>query len=102
MATFSEAQITDLCRIFGVDSETLGYRLDIYAGVITESDKTAVLADITAFKAIEDDNIHVEAGPAGFRGRISPAEKRSLIKKRIAGLIHCTDLLNSSSRLVRG
>lgn len=99
MATFTSAQITDLARILGTNSEELGYKLDIYAGVITDDDKTAVLADITAFEAIEDDNVFVTAGPAGFQGSISPDKKRSLIKKRIAALLHCDD--SGGSRLVR-
>lgn len=99
MATFTESQITDLCRIFATNSDLMADHLDYHASLITESDKTALLLDVTAYEAIEDDNVYVTAGPAGFEGRISPDEKRSLIRKRIAGLIHWP--LSAGNRLVR-
>ena len=101
MATFTDAQKSDLARIFGTNSEELGYRLDIYAGVITDDDKTAVLADVTAFEAIEDDNINIIDKERNFGARIDPDKKRSLIKKRIAGLLHCEDFMSVGSRRVR-
>lgn len=102
MATFDASQITDLARIFGKSSNLLSFRVGLSASIITDADKTAVLLDITAYELIEDDNVNVSAGPAGFEGSISPAQKRSLIKKRIAGLLLIEDLLNSGTGLVRG
>lgn len=102
MATFNSLQTTDLASIFGVSSDLMGDRLDYAESLISEDDKTMVLDNVSAYQAIENDNMVVSAGPAGFQGRIDPDQKRSLIKKRIAGLIHCTDLFSSSgSRLVR-
>lgn len=98
MATFDESQVTSLSRAFGATSDLMEQHLTERASLITDADKTAVLADITDLEAIEDDNIFVAAGPAGFKGSISPANKRSLIKSRIAALIGWP---YSSGRLVR-
>lgn len=99
MATFSTAQITDLAEIVGSNSDVLGLHLSFYAGVITDDDKVRVLERVTEYRAIESDNVHIEGGPASFKGRISPSEKRSLIKKRIADLIQFPI---GDGRLVRG
>lgn len=99
MATFDEAQVTAISRIFSADSDEMDAHLTYRASLITDADKAAVIADIAAHVAIEDDNVNVTAGPAGFQGRISPAEKRSLIKQRIAGLIKWP--YYGGSRLVR-
>jgi hypothetical protein len=100
MATFDAAQITSLAEIFGTTSDEMSYWLDGREGIITEADKTSILADVTAHQAIEDDNINVTAGPAGFQGRISPSDKRSLIKKRIGALLGWQVV--SGGGLVRG
>lgn len=76
-------------------------RLSYLDPVLTTADQTAILADVTAYEAIENDNVEIEAGPAGFQGSISPDKKRSLIKKRIAGLLQITEA-SSSASLVRG
>lgn len=87
MATFAEGEVTSLARIFGTTSDIMQLWLSLRAGIITDSDKTAILADVTAFEVIESDNVYIDAGPAGFKGRISPQEKRDLIASGIAALI---------------
>jgi hypothetical protein len=99
MATFDESQVTSLAEIFGQTSDYMGQWLDVRASIITDADKTAILTDITSYQAIENDNINVTAGPAGFKGQISPSNKRSLIRDRIGALIGWE--VSSSSRLVR-
>ena len=101
MATFTSAQTTDLARIFTSNSDVMGDHLTFFADVISDEDKTAILADITAYEAVEDDNVFVTAGPAGFQGSISPDKKRSLIKNRIAGLIQWPLPSSGGARLVR-
>ena len=100
MATFDEAQTTSLARIFGTTSDVLGLHLDFWAGVITDSDKTAILADITAYEAIENDNVEVSANLKNFGANVSADKKRSLIKRRIAALIGWE--MSSGASLVRG
>ena len=100
MATFSESQITDLAEIFDTNSETLADHLEFYASVITESDKTAVLARITDFQAVEDNDTSIEPNVRNFGARINSNSKRALIRKRIAALLSWT-LTGSGSRLVR-
>jgi hypothetical protein len=49
MATFDEAQVTSLASMFGSNSDAMSYHLEGYEELITESDKTAVLAQITRY-----------------------------------------------------
>lgn len=100
MATFTESQVTDLAEIFGATSDYMGQYLDARADIITDSDKTAITADVTSYQAIESDNVEIQAGPAGFQGSVSADKKRSLIKKRIAALIGWQ--VSTGASLVRG
>lgn len=100
MATFSDAQITSLCRILGTNSNYLDGHLGAVESLISDTDKLAVLDDIDTYVANEDDNVIISAAEANFGANINPASKRALIKNRIAGLIHWE--VQSSNRLVRG
>ena len=99
MATFSESQVTSLAEIFGQTSDLMSQWLSIRDGIITESDKTAILADVTSYQAIEDDNVEISAKERNFGAAVSASNKRNLIKKRIAALIGWQ--MASGSRLVR-
>jgi hypothetical protein len=99
MATFDESQVTSLAEIFGQTSDYMGQWLDVRASIITDADKTAILADITSYQAVEDDNVFVQPNVKNFGAEISPSQKRSLIKNRIGALIGWE--VSSSSRLVR-
>lgn len=50
MATFTEAQTTSLAAIFTASSDVMDDHLVYYASVITESDKTAILAQVTRYE----------------------------------------------------
>lgn len=91
--------MTDIARVFGASSDAMDYHLDLYANLITETDKTAVLADVDAHELIENDVEVVTAAAGGFKGNVSAFNKQAKIKKRIAGLIQWP---YSSSGLVRG
>lgn len=103
MATFTESQITDLCRIIGTNSDLLSTHLDYYETLITDSDKTAVLADVTAYELIEDDNVFVEPNVKNFGAKISPDGKRALIRNRIVNILQCSELVSGmgGGRLIR-
>jgi hypothetical protein len=49
MATFDAAQITSLAEIFGTTSDEMGYWLDGREGIITDADKTAIVAQIARY-----------------------------------------------------
>lgn len=100
LATFDEGQVTSLAEIFTTTSDYMGQWLNIRASIITASDKTAILADITSYQAIEDDNVEIVDKEANFGARLRPAAKRTTIRNRIAGLIGW-EAVTSGSRLVR-
>jgi len=54
MATFTESQITDLAVILGTNSDYLSQHLDFYASVITDSDKTKVLALMSQYDGFDN------------------------------------------------
>lgn len=96
MATFDEAQVTSLCRILGTNSDRLDQHLTYHAQVITDADKTAVVADIAAFEAIEDDDTRLTP-MSGNRGvDIDPDRQRARIRRRIAVLLHAEDFTSGS------
>ena len=99
MATFDESQVTSLAEIFTTNSSVMGSYLSMLTHSITDSDKTAILADITAYQAIEDDNVSIDPRERNFGARINPSSKRSTIKNRIAGLIGWE--VSSGARRVR-
>jgi len=99
MATFDESQITSLARIFGTNSDVMGLHLDLYAGIITDADKTAILLDVTAYGLVQDNDVSIDPKERNFGARIGADTKRSLIKQRIGGLIQFQ--VSSGSRLVR-
>lgn len=101
MATFDAAQTTSLARMFSTSSNLMGYHLDEYEGVITEADKTAILLDITAFEAIEDDAESIEPKERNFGVRVNADAPRALIKNRVAGLIGWQMASSGGSRLMR-
>src|SRR6185312_15580465 len=100
MATFVESEVTDLARIFGRNSDYMGQYLSIRAGIITDSDKTAILADVTAYQSIEDDNVEVTGNIKNFGANVSADRKRSLIRNRIGALIGWE--VSTGASLVRG
>ena len=51
MATFTESQITDLAVILSTSSDELNAHLDLHGSLITESDKTVILAQVTRYTA---------------------------------------------------
>ena len=106
MATFSEAQVTDLAEILETNSINLAERLNLYASSITESDKTKVLAKVATWQASAGDNFtSIRPKEANFGAEINPDKQKNQIKRQIAALILCDDLVSSGGmggRLVRG
>jgi hypothetical protein len=102
MATFDDQEVTDLAAIFTVTSDYMGQFLSIRDGIITETDKDRILADVTEHQAIENDNLSIEPRDRNFGARMSGDSKRSLIRQRIAGLIGWSTSTGSSASLVRG
>lgn len=100
MATFTEAQITDLAEILGTNSDLLSTHLDFYESLITDADKTAILARVTDYQAVEDKDLSIMPTESNFGAKIGSSEKRSLIRKRIAALLSWQGL-DSGNRLIR-
>ena len=100
MATFTEAQVTSLARMFSTSSDVMGLHLDFYAGIITDADKTAIVADITAYEALENVAESIEPMERNFGVRVNSDGQRSLIRNRVAGLIGW-ETASGGSRLVR-
>jgi hypothetical protein len=100
MATFAEDQVRSLAEIFGQTSDYMSQYLSIRAGIITDSDKTSILLRVTAYQAIETDNVEVEANLKNFGAHVSADRKRSLVKQKIAALIGWE--VSTGASLVRG
>lgn len=49
MATFTEAQVADIAVILGTNSDVMDDHLDYYESLITESDKTIIVAQIARY-----------------------------------------------------
>jgi hypothetical protein len=103
MATFEEDEISDLAEIIGTNSDVLADRLTYYASVITDSDKTKVLARAAEWAAIDGDFVTAHPNQANGGGEYSPHAHRANIAQRIAKLLQCEDLLTTGgqTRLVR-
>ena len=97
MATFSESQITDIAEILETNSDVLGYQLDLNAPIITESDKTKVLAKITEWATAGANFTAIEPKEANFGAKISPNSQKDQIRRQIAALTYTTELLNTGS-----
>jgi hypothetical protein len=50
MATFTEAQITDIASMFGTYSHLMDAHLDSLVSMITDADKTAILAQVARYQ----------------------------------------------------
>lgn len=99
MATFTESQITDLAEILGTNSDLLGAHLDYYESVITDSDKTKVLARVTEWQGA-DVGVAIEPKERNFGVRIGANSTQSFIAQKIAALLQWP-MASVSSRLVR-
>lgn len=97
MATFTEAQITDLAEILATDSDTLDAHLDFYAAEITDADKTRILERVTEWQAIENHFVSAEPNAANGGGRYSPESHRAALAVRIARLIRFEQGASASS-----
>lgn len=100
MATFTESQITDLAEILGTNSDVLDYHLDLYAAIITDSDKTRVLERVVEWQAIDGDFVSAEPNATNGGGRYSPSEHRAALAARIAQILQFATY-TGGSRLVR-
>lgn len=100
MATFTEAQITDLAEILSTNSSDLSYHLDAYEGVITDSDKTRVLAKVTEWQAIDTDFAKFEPKESNEGFQYDPGVKRAALVQRIATLVQWP-VTTTSNRLTR-
>jgi hypothetical protein len=100
MATFTEAQITDLAEIFTVNSHYMGEWLESRETMITDSDKTSILLDVTAYQAVQDDYVDILPNVANKGAKVSPDKQRSLIRGRIGALIDW-QVTSGGGRLVR-
>jgi hypothetical protein len=87
MATFTEAQVSELAGVLGTNSDTLGYHLDAYEQVISESDKTNVLATLVLIAAIPAGNsvTSVEPKERNFGARIGAGALERKYAAKIAG-----------------
>ena len=100
MATFTEAQITDLAEILATNSDALAYHLDLYESVITESDKTKILLIVTEWQGITGNpSVRFTGNDANEGFNMSIAEYRASLARKIANFVQWP--MSSGSRLVR-
>jgi hypothetical protein len=95
MATFTEEEVTDFCEILETNSDYLRGHLDYHAALITDSDKTKVLAYVTTWQTGSNstDTTRIQAMDANFGANINPEDLRNILRKRIAALLHCKHLV---------
>ena len=87
MATFTAAQITDLADILGTNSDVLSLHLDFYAGIITDSDKTKVLARVTSYQALDDLHANFSPKESNEGLKLSASGQRNYYARKIANLL---------------
>lgn len=97
MATFSESQITDLCEILEINSDYLSQHLAYVAPLVTESDKTKILAKVTEWTTAGAKFTAIEPNVRNFGAKINPNNQKEQIRSQIASLIHAKDLLDNFS-----
>lgn len=100
MTTFSESQITDLAAILGTNSISMSTHIGLYANVITDSDKTKVLAYITDWQAAENDFVSFTPTESNEGFNLDTTRKRNAFASKIASLLQWEDY--GSGGLVRG
>lgn len=102
MATFSATQITDLAEILETNSSTLGDHLALYAAVISDTDKTRVLALVTEWQSVSTTDMvtTIEPKDRNFGVRVSAGAGTSSVARRIASLLQWTTTVTSSSQVV--
>lgn len=104
MATFTEAQITDLAEILSTNSDVLGDHLEYYASVISDTDKTRVLELVTEWQAVSTTDMvtTIEPKDRNFGVRVSGGAKINSIVARIAALLQFEMVAGyGQTRLVR-
>lgn len=107
MATFTESQISSLAGIFEVPSDTLSEWIGYSAALVTESDKTNVLAKITEWETIGSDFTKIHPMERNFGAEINPSDSKATLKRQVAAWLHITELLadygggSGGSRLTR-
>jgi hypothetical protein len=103
MATFSESEITDLAEILGTNSDALGYHLDAYELVISDSDKTRVLELVTEWQAISTTDMvtTIEPKERNFGTRVGGGSLASSLAFRIGSLLQWPMTAFGQTRLVR-
>jgi hypothetical protein len=99
MATFTEAQVADLAEVFAVNSNALAAQLNLFASLITESDKTKALGLITKWQELDaDDNgttFTAVTTNLGFNQDITI--RKNEIRRTLANMLGCDDLLGGGS-----
>ncbi len=104
MATFTEAQISDLAGVLGTNSDVLGDHLEYYETVISEADKTNVLAALASIAAIPAGNsvTSVEPKERNFGARIGAGALEGKYRQKIAGWLQWPLTVSTGlGRLVR-
>src|SRR5688572_31965903 len=102
MATFDAAQITDLAEILGTNSDVLDDHLDYYASLITESDKTKVLARVVEWQAIDGNFAWFSPTESNEGFNLSPGQQRTKLASWIAQLLQWPYVSSGQSSLIRG
>lgn len=101
MATFTEAEISDLCEILECPSNYLAARLDFYASQITDSDKTKVLAKVDEWTTAGGNFTAIMPTEANFGAKINPNDAKAQIRRQIAQMIYCGDMVSSGGSQIR-
>lgn len=88
MATFTEAQVSDLAELLNSNSDEVGDHLEYYADIITESDKTKVLDHIASWQAASTNFTSIHPNVRNFGARINPGDLKGFYARTIANLLH--------------
>jgi hypothetical protein len=89
--SISAADRLKVARYTGADPVMLGLHIDTFTleGLISSSTETAVAAELTRWtdNNLDTSFVVIEAGPAGFKGRIDPDDLRESIRENLIVLL---------------
>ena len=90
----TEAQKLNVGKILGIKSYVLDAQLAYYATYITAAVETQVAVELARWDTAGIDFVSVEPREANFGARINPEQTKNDIRKNLATLLYCQELVN--------
>lgn len=85
---FTDANITDLVTILGIDRVSLTYHLDYHASSIAATDEAKVLELIAEWSGgIGSDTVRIEPKESNYGAKINAGDAQNRIRQQIATLL---------------